>query len=161
MKVLLSLIKAIIAIYLVLIGLIYAYFFTQKELYEEAFPFILDYSYYKILDEQYEPDFQKNDFVFVKKGYDVKENDYVIYLENKNIVRFKKIISKNGALLTLKNPNSQEQQTTIDMQDVLAISTYENDLVSLLLKWLTEPVIVIVIFVIAVLLPEVKYRDFD
>ena len=161
MKVLLSLIKAIIAIYLVLIGLIYAYIFTQKELYGEAFPFLLDYSYYKILDEQYEPDFQKNDFVFVKKGYDVKENDYVIYLENKNIVRFKKIISKNGALLTLKNPNSQEEQTTIDMQDVLAISTYENDLVSLLLKWLTEPVIVIVIFVIAVLLPEVKYRDFD
>jgi hypothetical protein len=160
MKVLLSLLKGIIAVYLVAICLIYGYYFTQKELYDVEFPFLQDYSYYKILDDEYEPDYQKGDFVFVKKGYDVKEDDYVIYLENKNIVRFQKIVSKNGALLTLKNPNSKTEQTTIDMKNVLAVAVYENDLLSLILKLITEPVAIIVIFVISVLLPEVKYRKF-
>ena len=161
MKILLALLKGIIAIYLVAVCLIFAYMFAQKELYGEVFPFIQDYAYFKIEDDSYEPDYQKNDYVFVKKGYDVKENDYVIYLENKNIVRFKKIISKNGAILTLNKPNSDEEQTIIDMQDVLAVNVYENDLLSTILKWLTEPVMIIIIFVISVLLPEVKYRDYD
>ena len=65
-----------------------------------------------------------------------------------------------GSLLILKNPNSEEQET-IDLKNVLAVSTHESDLVSFLLRWLTEPVIVIIIFVIAVLLPEVKYRRID
>lgn len=160
MKVLLALLKGIIAVYLILIGLIGAYTFTQKELYENVFPFIQDYAYYKIENDEYEPDFQKNDYVIVKKGDDVKENDYIIYIENKNIIRFKKVTSKNGSLLILKNPNSEEQET-IDLKNVLAVSTHESDLVSFLLRWLTEPVIVIIIFVIAVLLPEVKYRRID
>ena len=49
----------------------------------------------------------------------------------------------------------------MDLNDVVGIADYENSLISLILSWLTEPVIIIIIFVISVLLPEVKYRDYD
>ena len=159
MKVLLTLLKATIAIYLALIALLYAYFFTQKEIYANKFPFIQEYSYYKITDSEYEPDYKKNDYVFVQKTFDVKEEDYVIYIES-GIVKFKKIININGPVLTLKNPNGKEQ-TTLDSKEVIAKAVYVNDFVSFLLNWLTEPVIIIIIFVIAVLLPEVEYRKYD
>ena len=57
--------------------------FTQKEIYANKFPFIQEYSYYKITDSEYEPDYKKNDYVFVQKTFDVKEEDnsYVLEME--------------------------------------------------------------------------------
>lgn len=161
MKVLLTLLKAIIAIYLVTILLLTAFFLTYKELYDNPFPLLFDYSYYKVETEEYTPDYEKNDFIIVKKSDEVSQGDYVVYVEKKDIVRFRKVVSKNGALVTLKNPNSKDDEVTIDRKDIIAVSTYHSDFLSLLLTWLTEPVVVIAIFVVAVLLPEVQYRDYD
>ena len=161
MKVLLALLKATIAIYLVAVVLITAFFLTQKELYDIPFPLLFDYSYYKIETEEYSPDYEKNDFIIVKKSDEVSQGDYVVYVERKDIVRFRKVVSKNGALVTLKNPNSKDNEVTIDSKDIIAVSDYHSDFLSLILTWLTEPVVVIVIFVVAVLLPEVQYRDYD
>lgn len=161
MKVLLALLKGIIAIYLVLVIVIFAYFYVQKEVYAVEFPFLFEYSYYKIPSDSYEPDYEKNDYVFIKEGNDAEVGDYIIYLENKNIVRFEKIIEKNNSIITIKNTSNNNENKIMDLNDVVGIADYENRLISLILSWLTEPVIIIIIFVISVLLPEVKYRDYD
>ena len=160
LRYLLKIICGLIIIYITLLIIIIAYNFTRKQLYEDYFPTIKGYGYVKMDNDYLEPTYEKNEYVLIKKTKKIKEGDFVVYLEDENIVKFKKVVNVDEYLITLDYTNSSEE-TTMDVKDIIGKADYSNKTLSKILHLITNPVIVIILFVASVLLPELTYRRFD
>lgn len=156
----LKLISAIIVIYITILIVLTAFFLTKKHLYEDYFPLINEHSYVKIDNNYLEPTYKKNDYVFVKKTKKIKEGDFVVYLEDEKIVKLKKVTNVDQYLLTLDYTNHDEQ-TILDVKDIIGKVVYSNKTLSKVLHIITNPIIIIILFVASVFLPELAYRRYD
>ena len=158
---LLNVIRVIISIYLCAIILLFAYFKVYKELYNDKFPLIQGYSYIKIEDENLKPDYVKNDYVLVKfeDDQEIKVGDYVVYLRNNAYPTLKKVTKLEDYIVTL-NYTNQQDEVTINFDQIIAKATYTNPTLSKVLHIITNPVMLIILFISVVILPELTYRRY-
>ena len=93
----LNLIRALISIYLCAMIILTAYIMTYKKLYNDPYPLVFGYSYFKLDNDFLSPDYQKNDYMFLKHTEEdvYSVGDYVVYLENGQNVRAKKVTEVN------------------------------------------------------------------
>lgn len=158
----LNVIRAIMSIYLCAIIILTAYFMTYKKLYNDPFPLVFEHSYVKMDNDYLSPEFEKNDYLFMKHGDELKYEvgDYVAYLEDGRNIRVKKVVEVNEYLLTLNYTNHNDENT-IDVNDVLAKKVYSNDTLSKVLHIVTNPIVIVVMFIAVLILPELTYRRYN
>lgn len=158
----LNVIRVIISIYLCIIIILTAYFMTYKKLYDDPFPLVFSHSYVKIDNDYLSPDFEKNDYIFFEHSDDMKYGvgDYVVYLEDGRNIRVKQVTEVNDYLLTLNYTNHNDENV-IDVNEVLAKKVYSNDTLSSVLHIVTNPVVIILLFVAVLILPELTYRRYN
>lgn len=149
MKFLVNVIRWIIIVYLVLYVIIMMTFFTKKKTYNESYPTILGYSYYKVDSDVFEPDIKKNNVVIFKDVDDIKIGDYVVYVDKKNPV-VKKVdnIEKYNLILG---------DVTKTFDEIDGKMVYNNDNFSKIINILTNPVVLIVLLFVGSILPELIF----
>jgi hypothetical protein len=158
----LNLIRVIISIYLCAMIILTAYIMTYKKLYNDPYPLVFGYSYFKMDNDFLSPDYQKNDYMFLKHTEEdvYSVGDYVVYLENGQNVRAKKVTEVNEYMLTLNYTNHNDENT-IDVNEILAKEVYSNSTLSKVLHIITNPVVIVVMFIAVLILPELTYRRYN
>lgn len=158
---LLNIIRVIISAYLCALVILVAYYLVYTKLYNDKFPFVFEHSYIKLDNDYLGPKYEKNDYIFVKKYTEeqIKEGDYVVYLEDGKNIRLKQVTKVNDYMITL-NYTKHNEENTIDVNDVIAKDVYSNDTLSTVLHIVTNPVVIIILFMCVVLLPELTYRRY-
>ena len=96
MKVLISLVRIIIAIYLSAFIIVSLLLYSQKKA-GNSYPNIAGYSYYVVEDDRLLPEYPKDTFVVVYNGpdtYNFNENDFVL-LKEKELTTLRKVVQKH------------------------------------------------------------------
>ena len=157
----LNIIRAIISLYLCVYVILFAFFMVNKKIYNDKFPLLFGYSYFKVQGDALEPNYVDDSYVLVyhDETTEVKKGDFVVYLHDGLYPKMKQVEEANEYLLTINYPNDEEGNV-IDVGDVLAVAIYSNDKVSNVLNILLHPITLIVLVVAVVLLPELTYRRY-
>lgn len=158
---LLNILRIIISIYLCAIVLLFVYITVYKELYKDNFPLINGYSYIKMDDDNLSPEYTKNDYIFVKyeKEQTISQGDYVVYLKNDNYPTLKQVTNVEDYIVTL-NFTTKDEEVTLNFDKIIAKAIYHNATLSKILHIITNPVMLVVLFIGIVIIPELTYRRY-
>lgn len=163
---LLKFIAYIILVYLAALLLIKVYFITQEKLYENSYPNINGYSYYKVDTNEYEPDYNSGDFVFLKNNEEVKLNDYILYKKD-TVKGFNKV----NEIKTVKNELddiyknyyvlADEDKTEISEDELLGVAFSIDKRINKGLRIGTNPAIIFFMMIFMFLVPSLTYKRYE
>ena len=168
MKLLVSLLRIIIAVYisaLVIIGLL---LYSQKKA-GSKYPNISGYSYYIVEDNKLLPDYPKSTFVLLKSDvyYNFDEDDYVLVKEGQ-INRLRKVIQKDldemhvdQFVAGYTNDTNETENITAFKSNVLAVSIYHSEWLTLCYQIFTNWIVILILIVFLVLSSSVSFKRFE
>lgn len=156
MRIICKIIQSIIAIYITIFVIVEAFFITQTSIYEKEFPNVKGYSIYKVKDNNLEPDFKKNSYLFLKYNESYNASDYV-YCKGKKILKILSI-DKETEEVSVISSNKDESILTLD--DIYAKVEYNNSTLNTTLNILTHPLTILLLIAFAIFLSSVSYKRY-
>jgi hypothetical protein len=168
MKILINIIRFIIAIYVGFLAIVYMMSLADKSN-GKAYSTIRGYSYYYVDSNKYEPDIPKKTLLILKSEesqYTVTEGDYVLFVKGDSVV-LKKVMKLNASDTALDEylvgyPNEEESYyTTVKKSDVLFKSIYFSDWLSICYQIFTNWIVVLILVIFLVLSPSLTYKRFE
>ncbi len=113
---------------------------------KNAYPTYFGYTFFSIASGSMEPALYVNDVILVKITNDVKKDDVITYAKDKEIITHR-VISITGDTLTVKGDNNNIMDDPIKKDQIIGKVTKVFPKLSVWQKVVTEPKILIAIFV--------------
>lgn len=156
MKLIANIIRAIIAIYLVLLGACYAALYVKENVYDEVFPTIFNYTYIVYDNDTLEPDIKKDSLVILSNDHHhIDKGDIVVYQTNTNYI-LKKVVEKDNYLLTVSNKNDETE--TINSDILLGKAVSYNNIWCQILLILINPITIVILATVGLIFPELLFN---
>ena len=168
MKVIINLLRFIVALYVGFLAIAYMIILSDKGA-GHAYSSIRGYSFYYVEDRSLEPDIPKNTFLLLKseeRQYSIKEGDYVLYVEEGKTL-LKKVMKENVSDVVLDEyvvgyPGDDEiDYTTVKKSSVLFKSIYHSEWLTLCYQIFTNWIVVLILVLFLVLSPSLTYKRFE
>lgn len=153
-KFLLNIIRVVFAIFLLVFFIVKMYFLINIKVHEIKYPDMFGYSYMKIENDNFSPNINDGDYIFLKKEKNISINDYVTYIDNDDIV-LDKVKNINGEEITVG------KDYIIDIKDIKAKLIYNNKKLSKALNILTNPIFIIIMLLAIIYMPQIMYKRYD
>jgi hypothetical protein len=170
MKLLISLLRIIIAAYLAALTIVGLILFSQKQQ-GVRYPNIGGYSYYVVEDDKLLPEYPRSTFVVLKSDvyYTFDEGDYVLLKEGK-VNRLRYVVQKDLDEMNVDqfvagytNSDGLDVNETITAQksNVLATSYYHSSWLTLCYQILTNWMVILILIIILILSSNVTFKRFE
>lgn len=157
MKILVYTLRALIAIYLILIASCYAILYVKTNVYKETYPTILGYNYMIYDTSRLEPDIKEDSLIIINNENDyINEGDLIVYKENTNLL-VKKVEKVDNYLLTISYKDGLEKEV-IDSEIVLGKVASRNNFICTLFQILINPIALVILATVGLIFPELLFN---
>ena len=162
MKIIFNIFRGLIIAYLIVLTFLFVVLYVKKNSYHEDYLEVNGYSYYKVDNATLEPDIRKNNIVILKDSEDIEVGDYVTFLEGeKKEVVLRKVVERNEYRLVVDITNNYENKdykNEINIDDVKAKMTYNNNTFSSVMNILLNPAVLVILLFLGTIFPEFVFN---
>ena len=161
MRYILKLLQIIIYVYLLLFLLVQVFFISQKYLYNNEYPNIKGYSLYKVETNRLENRIDINSYVILHSQKEYKKDDIILYKgKNINIINDIKYDEENKKkMIVLLDENKDE--IILNVESIYGKVIYNNNIIDIILNFLTHPRVVLLLFLSLVFLSSATYKRYN
>jgi hypothetical protein len=168
MKLLVNILRILIGLYMSILILVWAVFFTAKK-FDYDYPSINGYSYYVVDTDNLEPEIPNETFLIIKiedKEYTAKEGDFVLFQDGE-ILRLKQVKKENASEMNQDEyvvgflNETEENYQNLLKKNVIAKAHYHNSVITLVYKILTNWMVILVLLIFEVLSPTLFGKAID
>ncbi len=158
MKLLVNILRILIGLYMSILILVWAVFFTAKK-FDYDYPSINGYSYYVVDTDNLEPEIED-------KEYTAKEGDFVLFQDGE-ILRLKQVKKENASEMNQDEyvvgflNETEENYQNLLKKNVIAKAHYHNSVITLVYKILTNWMVILVLLIFEVLSPTLFGKAID
>ncbi len=149
----------ILTLFVILLSSI-IYSFSAENILGDKMPMPFGYACSVVLSGSMEPAISVNDLVIIKKADNINVGDIVVYQKNYSLT-IHRIIQKNGKQITTQGDANNMSDEPIDIGAVKGVMVGKVPFVGAIIRILKQPVIIVILLLLAVFLLKLSFRYED